>query len=187
MKLQEIIKDQIFTIDELLSPQECENHISLSESKRYGDAPIMAFMNPVMRPDVRNNKRVIIDNEKEAAALWSKVEKVIPKAIGEYKAVGLNERFRYYRYDIAEYFAWHQDGSFQRGNGEESLMTFMVYLNEEFTGGETEFDLRYPHGEVSIKPKTGMGLIFLHHLRHRGSTVNTGRKYVLRSDMMYKT
>jgi len=38
----------------------------------------------------------------------------------------------------------------------------------------------------TITPKEGMALIFLHKLYHEGSEVLEGRKYVLRSDIMYK-
>ena len=93
--------------------------------------------------------------------------------------IGLNERFRFYRYDPGEQFAPHTDGCFRRDNGEESLLTFMIYLNEGCEGGETNF------GEVRIVPKTGMTLIFDHYLLHEGAAVVSGRKYVLRSDVMY--
>ncbi len=61
----------------------------------------------------------------------------------------------------------------------------MVYLNEAFEGGATRFFLREPHGEIDIVPQTGMALLFLHTLQHEGATVESGRKYVLRSDIMY--
>jgi hypothetical protein len=49
--------------------------------------------------------------------------------------VGLNERFRFYRYDPGQHFAPHMDGCYQRANGEESQFTFLVYLNDGFVGG----------------------------------------------------
>ena len=58
-------------------------------------------------------------------------------------------------------------------------MTLMVYLNDIFEGGETVFN------ETTIKPQKGMALIFHHTLVHEGAAVTTGRKYVLRSDVMY--
>ena len=56
----------------------------------------------------------------------------------------------------------------------------MIYLNEEFEGGETKFD------KFSIIPKTGMALVFPHHLLHQGNSVVSGVKYVLRTDVMYE-
>jgi len=51
---------------------------------------------------------------------------------------------------------------------------------EEFEGGETNFA-----GGISVKPETGMVLVFQHQLLHEGAAVTKGRKYVLRSDVMF--
>ncbi len=59
----------------------------------------------------------------------------------------------------------------------------MVYLNENFEGGETAF-LVDP--EKIIKPQTGMGLIFQHPIIHEGCEVAKGVKFVLRTDLMYR-
>jgi predicted 2-oxoglutarate/Fe(II)-dependent dioxygenase YbiX len=184
--LKEVIKHQVFTIENFFTPDECHELIAVSEGNVYDDAPVMMFMNPVQMPEVRNNKRVIIDDVAHAEKIWKRLQPIFPPRIGNYDAIGLNERFRFYRYDVGEYFAFHHDGSYQRHNGEESLMTFMIYLNDDFTGGETTFDFRYPLGEFHVVPKQGMALIFIHALRHKGSEIKSGRKYVLRSDVMYR-
>ncbi len=56
----------------------------------------------------------------------------------------------------------------------------MVYLNDDFTGGSTDF------GWESVVPRQGMALVFPHRLRHQGSAVVNGVKYVLRTDVMYR-
>lgn len=99
------------------------------------------------------------------------------------RACGLNERFRFYRYDRGERFAPHYDGCFRRSDDEESLLTFMIYLNEGYEGGSTTF----AEWDVEIVPKTAMMLIFRHCLLHAGEAVRRGRKYVLRSDVMYRS
>ena len=40
-------------------------------------------------------------------------------------------------------FDWHYDGCFERENGERSFLTFMVYLNEGFAGGDAPRIQRY--------------------------------------------
>jgi hypothetical protein len=64
---------------------------------------------------------------------------------------------------------------------EASRLTFMVYLNEDFGGGATEFD--FP--KETVRPREGMALVFDHGLQHQGAEVTRGTKYVLRSDVMY--
>ncbi|HSG70719.1 MAG TPA: hypothetical protein VLA12_09915, partial [Planctomycetaceae bacterium] len=59
----------------------------------------------------------------------------------------------------------------------------LVYLNDDFEGGETNFIVE---PEVSIKPETGMGLMFQHPLLHEGAEVTSGVKYVARTDLMYR-
>ncbi len=52
-------------------------------------------------------------------------------------------------------------------------------LNDGFEGGATAFDFD------KVVPEQGMALFFLHSLPHCGEPVIAGRKYVLRSDIMY--
>jgi hypothetical protein len=40
-------------------------------------------------------------------------------------------------------------------------------------------------GMLRVTPKTGMALLFHHPILHRGDPVIAGRKYVLRTDVMY--
>jgi hypothetical protein len=66
----------------------------------------------------------------------------------------------------------------------------MIYLNDDFDGGATSF--RYDYGGTSIDgalhvtPRRGMALLFHHPILHRGDPVAVGRKYVLRTDVMYR-
>jgi hypothetical protein len=65
----------------------------------------------------------------------------------------------------------------------------MVYLNDDFDGGATSFSddgFGFPGGMLRITPAKGMGLLFHHPILHRGDPVTTGRKYVLRTDVMYR-
>jgi prolyl 4-hydroxylase len=171
----------IFTYEDALSAGECAALVTLTEGLGYQVAPITTPAGFVMRPDIRNNTRVILDDAARSAALWSRLSSLVPAVVDGCRPVGLNERFRFYRYDPGERFALHADGPYCRPNGEESLLTFMIYLNDGFAGGETTF----PQSHVRIVPKTGMLLLFPHELLHAGEAVTHGRKYVLRSDVMY--
>jgi hypothetical protein len=39
--------------------------------------------------------------------------------------------------------------------------------------------------DLRVQPTKGMGLIFHHPIPHRGDAVTAGRKYVLRTDVMF--
>ena len=192
MRKEELSGPDVFVVHGFLSADECRYLIVQSEAAGYGDAPITTFAGPVIRKDVRNNDRFMVDDEPLARDFWERAKPFIPERFGNWAAVGLNERFRYYRYDVGQKFDWHFDGAFERGPGEQSHLTFMVYLNDDFEGGATAFDFRYANVRkdaeplLVVKPETGKLLVFRHRVRHTGREVTAGRKYVVRSDVMYR-
>lgn len=173
------IANGIYVVPDALSSTECEQYIAISEGIGFGDAPISEVGGEIVRPEIRNNSRVMIDDDATAGLLWERIRTDVPVFLNGRQVRGVNERLRFYRYDPGQQFAPHVDGSFTRSNGEQSLLTLMVYLNEDFEGGETIFN------EATIRPQTGMALIFQHALMHEGAAVTSGRKYVLRSDVIY--
>ncbi|WP_422932151.1 prolyl hydroxylase family protein [Singulisphaera sp. PoT] len=173
------LADSVYIIEGFMTPEECGEVIGETEDIGYEAAPIQTIDGMRILSDVRNNTRVILDDFERANFLWERVKAEVPTFHGGRQAIAVNERFRFYRYAPGEHFARHQDAPFRRDNGEVSQFTFMVYLNEDFVGGETIFN------DVGVRPKTGMALIFKHDLPHEGSAVKQGIKYVLRSDIMY--
>jgi prolyl 4-hydroxylase len=170
----------VLTVDNVLSGDECAAVIEKIEALGPTAAPITTAAGFVMREDVRNNTRVIFDDVTLAQTLFERVAPHVPAQLCRMRRAGVNERFRCYRYEREQRFAPHYDGSFVRNDDELSLLTFMVYLNEGFGGGETRFY------DVSVVPKTGLALLFQHFLLHEGSSVTSGVKYALRSDVMYR-
>jgi hypothetical protein len=64
--------DDIFLIRDFLSPEECQHHITRTEAAGYGDAPISTGGGFVIRKDMRNNDRVMIDDVPLAAELFER-------------------------------------------------------------------------------------------------------------------
>jgi hypothetical protein len=190
----EWLTDEVFVVEEFLSPEECARYIVWSETIGYEDALVSSPTGQILRADVRNNRRVIFDSPGLAAELWERAEDLFPPDAEdedgqEYGPLGLNERLRFYRYDAGEQFDWHQDFPFEREDGSRSFWTLMVYLSDGFTGGATSFDDSYskePFEPFHVVPQTGMALCFAHHVHHKGEPVLRGRKYVLRTDVMYE-
>ena len=183
--------DNVATIAGFLSAAECDDYIKLGEAIGFEDAPITTSRGMIMMKDVRNNDRVMIDDPARALSLYQRLAAdLAPRFQKTWTPVGFNERLRLYRYDVGQQFDWHRDGSFERPNGERSHFTFMVYLNDDFEGGATSFsDDGFGFGVsgmLRITPAKGMGLLFHHPIVHRGDPVTAGRKYVLRTDVMYR-
>ncbi len=173
----------VWTVDDLFTASECSALVARIEAAGPTEAPITTAMGFVMRPDIRNNTRVMFDDIAMAADLWERSAPHVPaRMCGDMLAVGANERFRCYRYEPGQRFARHYDGSFMRDAREESLLTCIVYLNEDFEGGATDF----PTMGVTIRPRTGTALYFQHRILHEGCEVTAGRKYAARSDIMYR-
>jgi len=169
----------IGTIDDIVDAAECAAHIDLSERTGFGAAPIVTAFGEAIREDVRNNSRVMIDDFELAALIWARARGRLPIFLDGRQAIAMNERFRYYRYRPGQRFNWHADAPFSRANGEVSQLSFITYLNDDFSGGETAVM------KSVITPKRGMALFFLHELLHEGRPVLSGTKYVMRTDVMY--
>jgi prolyl 4-hydroxylase len=174
------INNDIFTLREFLSNEECNALIARTEQIGFSDAPInTGWQRQEVVKDVRSNTRVMIDDEVLAASLWDRARAYVPSMLRGTRPVGFNERFRFYRYEPGQRFNWHSDGAFYRFNGEQSRLTFLLYLNDGFNGGATRFR------DVSIAAEKGKALCFAHELMHEGSEVLTGVKYVARTDVMF--
>ncbi|WP_241759502.1 2OG-Fe(II) oxygenase [Pyxidicoccus parkwayensis] len=172
----------IQTLSSVFSGEECAVMIQRIESLGPAAAPITTPRGFVMRPDIRNNDRVMFDDLALAADLFARVRHCVPPTLGTWRAVGINERFRCYRYQPGQFFALHRDGAFIRSPQEQSLLTLLIYLNGDCEGGET----RFPFEERQVIPASGTALLFEHLLLHEGAEVRAGTKYVLRTDVMYR-
>lgn len=170
----------IFTVKNFLSPTECASYIQMSENIGFEEAAIQTREGPEVLKTVRNNDRIIFDDIDLAAFLFERAKQFLPDSIDDWRLLGLNERFRFYRYTPEQYFKWHKDGFYCRSSTEVSQLSLLLYLNGDYAGGETEF-----RWDV-IKPEAGMALAFPHLMMHQGAAIISGVKYVLRTDVMYK-
>lgn len=173
----------IFELQDILTLEECSEWINRIQDAGPEPAPINTPRGTAIVDQIRNNRRVIFDNFEWANDLFQRVKDEVPQEIRGMKLCGINERLRCYEYLPGQRFAPHSDGAFFRNEKEQSFYTYIIYLNEQFTGGETCF-LVEP--EITIKPKTGSGIFFQHPIIHEGVEVKSGTKYVVRTDLMYR-
>lgn len=171
---------QIWTIKDFLTADECDQLVIFSEQYGFEEAEVSFSSGSAMAKNIRNNSRIVIEDTALADRLWGKLKAYCPSELDNWVAVGINEMFRFYKYDPDQRFKRHIDGRFKRNENEESRITFMVYLNDDYSGGSTKFD------EVNIVPQKGTALCFIHEQKHEGTPVIEGTKYALRSDVMYR-
>ncbi len=143
-----ILNPEIFLIENFFSDEECNRFLKQFENQKFEEAKININGSQIMNKRVRNNDRILFFDEDLAVNLWGKIKEFIPKKLGVYNAIGLNEMFRVYKYSKGQRFKMHIDGSYKRNENECSFFSFLIYLNENFEGGETEF-----RRITTVKPK----------------------------------
>ncbi|KAL5116336.1 hypothetical protein ACEQ8H_005794 [Pleosporales sp. CAS-2024a] len=189
-------------IRDVLSPEECTSIIAAGETMEFlPDAPV--------RPQgedtsvLAHNFYWIIDQAFHDK-LWSRVKAFVPEVVGGKKVRGINRRFRVYRYVPGAEYRCHigidpvtdayQYDSSPAAARQSSLFTFLLYLNDDFTGGETTFFIpSVREGVINaypIQPVMGSVAVFPHGeaqgaLLHEGTGVVEGAKYVIRTDVEY--
>ena len=179
----------------VLTKEECAALIDVSEGRGYQAAAEYCYMYYH-----RKNDRLMCDDTELADFLWKRIAPHVPSQLqfqtsNTFEACGLNNRFRICRYDGGGHFGIHSDGTFATVDT-RSFLTCMLYLNSgeaggDFTGGHTDFIENTSSRDVqySLVPETGMCVVFRQQdpdCLHCGTTVESGKKYILRTDIMFK-
>lgn len=174
------LAEGIFTIDNFLSPTECEELIKRSESLGYTPADVDVHGQRQLLAIIRNNERVDIESPELVKQLWDKLQHTKLPIIEDQPPTGLTPFFRFYRYEGAQKFNMHKDGN-KEFDGKRTRLTLLVYLNSLEESGAT----RFRDAQLDVFPQTGRALLFRHELWHAGMPVNNGIKYVLRTDVLF--
>jgi predicted 2-oxoglutarate/Fe(II)-dependent dioxygenase YbiX len=189
--MKTVLAENLFTVSGLLTSDECRTLIHRGEALGFQRAAVRTGAGAQMRPDIRDNDRAQFADIELAETLWKRCLPFVPQELERATPVGLDEHFRFYRYDVGQRFKRHRDGIVERTPTVRSRLTCLFYLNDGFVGGETVF---YSHvsaagdrqEEAIVVPRVGDALFFLHEWWHEGRMLEAGRKYVLRSDVFYR-
>jgi hypothetical protein len=213
-------------IRDLLSQHECDEMVAFID--KYDRPPLhegdVTMVAASSSPSHRNNQRVCISSETFSTTLLDRLRPVLTSIDqhritcdaqnahtflnrgfgmdGEWLLHSLNSHFRLCKYHPGGHFGPHYDSDYVEDPiRKRSLKTFMVYLNDSYEGGETNFvdshDLHFDKDKdiycsptervfASLKAKRGDCLVFDHLLLHEGKQVMHGEKYIIRSDLMYE-
>lgn len=122
--------------------------------------------------------------------LWKKVSNKIENYDNMKQDLGIQDVSKYTMsacYGPGGHFGLHTDtGLIDDIKKLESKYTMLIYLNDNFEGGETVFYDDNFRKTVQITPKTGMALFFDISLWHKGCPIQTGEKYWVVTELMTK-
>jgi predicted 2-oxoglutarate/Fe(II)-dependent dioxygenase YbiX len=188
----------VFHLLNVLSDEECDRFVQISEALGYhGDAPVSL----PRRIRHNNNFNWIVD-ESVDGPIWDRCRRFF--RVSEFdgqRPLGLNARFRFYRYVAGDFFNPHTDGAWPGSrviNGQLvadaygdrlSQLTALIFLSDGYEGGHTLFHMG-PTSIVPVHTPKGAILCFPHgthpqHCVHAGEEVTAGRKYIVRTDVLY--
>ncbi|KAH8076280.1 prolyl 4-hydroxylase alpha-subunit [Aureococcus anophagefferens] len=178
-------------IDGLLARGECDALIAAAEAETFGSTGFTR--------QCRGNLRLITTDASLADALWARLRPLVPATVthkgATWDAYGCNERLRLALYHPGDRFASHLDADYRRGDGDGSMFTVNIYLNDVVDGGRTRFEGgergRERPVRLAVAPAAGRAVVFAQpsagrYLYHDGEPLGSGRKYLLRTDVMYR-
>lgn len=193
-----------FQLLNVFTKEECEEFIKQTEELGYLEDAAVSLPRSVRHND---NITWVVDDLTHDI-IWDRCKDFMydDKEIFYGKnTLGLNKRFRFYKYSKGDFFKLHTDGSWpgSRVVNKElitdfykdrySQMTFLILLSEDFQGGETQFVVN-KNGEkelVNIRTPKGGVLCFPHglhplHCLHSSNTISSGIKYIIRTDVLFE-
>ncbi|KAF9200807.1 hypothetical protein BGZ49_008947 [Haplosporangium sp. Z 27] len=199
-----------FLLKDVLTRNECSQMISAAESIGFTpDVPMVGSASESI--SVLAHNFFWMADDQLLGHIFDRCKAHFPETSGDgHGAVGINSRWRVYRYVPGAIYRIHVDGQWP-GSGLDpvtgeylydayggtrwSRLTFLVYLNDEFEGGGTTFftpsaDFGFMDARA-VSPRAGSVLCFPHgeaagSLLHEGSPVLKGAKYIIRADVLYE-
>lgn len=193
----------VFQLLNVLSADECARIVALSEAMGY--LPDAAVSLPRA---VRHNDNVTwVADTSTVDLLWQRCANAFNSLQNfalDKQPLGLNARFRFYRYKEGDYFKPHMDGAWFGSAVENdqlvadafgdrySQFSFVLFLSEGFGGGRTEFYAdRRIDSAVPVATPIGGAVCFPHgnhplHCLHSSETITHGVKYIIRTDVLYE-
>lgn len=192
-----------FHLLNVLSADECTALIELSEALGYLEDAAVSLPR-----SVRHNDNVVwVTDSKTDDIIWRRVESGVSRQLALYenkRPLGLNARFRFYRYREHDFFSAHTDGAWPGSRvidgklvadaypDRYSQMTFLLFLNDDFEGGATRFLVGNDRASVvDIRTPAGAVLCFPHgmhplHCVHSSEPILSGTKYIIRTDLLFE-
>lgn len=178
-----------FVMDNVISKEACKKLVDLANElgfdQRWGSGLGVVTL--------------FVDEEFERG-IFERLRPFLPNHLGG-RPIGINRRWAVIKYGPGQYMNSHIDGhvpgtsrdgdTLLYAKDTRSYMTALFWLADDVVGGETVFT--FPQGGIWVKipPKTGAAVLFNHgqnavsNPMHHGGSVESGFKYIVRSDVIY--
>ena len=167
------VYDGIWIIKGLLSETDCLNEIKKIES--------IGFNKARQYEKGRQNKEAFNSDNIILKILQSRFDNTfLVDTNRKIKVKELSKPLEFYKYEQGDFIKRHSDAGRVMSLGKMSSLTLVLYLNDNYIGGETFFEEK----NIKIKPKIGSGLLFQREIEHESLIIEYGIKYVLRADCL---
>jgi predicted 2-oxoglutarate/Fe(II)-dependent dioxygenase YbiX len=154
----------------LFDPAECKALISELDEK----------LSVVVDSSTGDPDRLRVRNSELSELVKSKLTGVSYYVGGDFT---LSPLWFYTRYGPGAGLSPHYDGQF-KCDDQTSVATLLVYLNDDFEGGETAFLDDDENVLSEVVPVAGRALVLKQDVYHMAAAVTKGVKYLLRTDVM---
>ena len=202
-----------FQLHGVLSKQECKHFIEATEALGYTDDAAVSLPRSVRH----NNNLTWVADDTTLDFIWLRCKDMFIDKHNHFdgkQALGLNGRFRFYKYQQGDFFSIHTDGSWPGSrivdgklvanayDDRWSMYTFLIFLSDEYEGGHTQFLVNKDNPErpgkngdninqVNVRTPAGSVLCFPHgthplHCLHGSEKITSGIKYIIRSDVLFE-
>jgi predicted 2-oxoglutarate/Fe(II)-dependent dioxygenase YbiX len=166
---------QIYQIHRAVSQAVCHNYMQQADCAGWCPTNIHE-LNPLFS---RTQAMIPIDT----LTLFAAIQHTAPSQLDNMEILSLVEqRTACMRYNEGEFFGLHTDSPFIAQGGAQTKLSLVLYLNDDYMGGETFF----PDRALEVKPEIGKILLFSPTLRHMSKPIARGAKYIVRSEVLYQ-
>lgn len=176
----------------VLSPEECRTIIAFTEPYHQTE--------PTGTEMGERSQFVTLDPQ-FVRLLWQRVAPHVPAEVDGGTAIGLLPKVSHVKYFPGQVGFPHMD--FRHGPGEQfydecvsSRISFTVYLNDDFDGGELDFlagvnaaGTGFNGAHHRFVPRVGSAAIFYQgvpQFAHHPLQIRTACKHIMRADIMYR-
>ena len=195
-----------FLVHNLLTPIECEYIIATAE-------PHMKPLDKLYAQRTRLADRAMLRGPTVAQQLCRRLMPFITKEDyvgrtplcfghdGVWAPLGLNECLKVFRYERGGMFVPHRDGPWVPRPDQCSMYTVVIYLNDDFVGGQTVLsgshdycgpqgcrtnDWSRSSGMMHAVPIQGTALVLNHDCWHAAHPIDLGVKWILRTELIFQ-